>query len=225
MLKNSKNKKGHLKNKKMHKVKKQNLFSILIIGAVFTLFFIFVFSSCSMFSTPSEKIDVVRNQEDKSISDEGSKGQPEETMGLEEEEVLQIDYQTAVAGADMVGAIPSFLCINRDNIIKIEITNTSDFTWRTERPGVVRIGYHYYGQDVEYANYDQTSRSSLPQPVNPGETVIVEVLINNIENEGTYVIQIDPVLEGNERPEDNFWFSSKGIEMIEGTVYFGSCGE
>jgi len=217
MLKNSKNKQRHLKNIKMHQAKKQNLFTILIIVAVFTLFFVFASSSCSMLLTPSEKIDVGKEQEDKQITGEGTQIQSEQTMGLEEEEVLAVDYNNAVVGAEMKGAIPSFLCTNRDNIIKIEITNTSDFTWRTEKPGLVRIGYHYYGQDVEYADYDRTTRSSLPKQVEPGETVTVEVIINDIEYEGNYVILIDPVLEGN------FWFSDKGIEMIEGIAHFSSC--
>ncbi|MBM3710567.1 MAG: hypothetical protein FJW61_09125, partial [Actinobacteria bacterium] len=70
MLKNSKNKKGHLGKIKMHQTKKQNLFTILIIGAAFTLFFIFASSSCSMLLTPSEKIDVGKEQEDKQITGE-----------------------------------------------------------------------------------------------------------------------------------------------------------
>ncbi len=62
-------------------------------------------------------------------------------------------------------------------------------------PNLVRIGYHYYGQDVDFTDYDRTARSVLPQEVNPGETVTIDVLINDIKNEGTYVIQIDPVME------------------------------
>ena len=216
MKRNLKHKKRNFRNLKP--IKNLAFFITLILSVIFLSFFIISSASCSMNATPAEKIDVDRGSEEQ-------QGQSEETISLEEEEVVQIDYQNATIGAEMVGAIPSFLCTNRDNIIIIEITNTSDFTWRTEKPGVVRIGYHYYGQDVEYVDYDQTSRSLLPNPVNPGETVTVEVLINNIENEGNYVIQIDPVLEGNERPEDNFWFSSKGVEMMEGTSYVGSCGE
>jgi hypothetical protein len=61
----------------------------------------------------------------------------------------------------------------------------------------------------------------LPKVVNPGDTASVLVLINDIKNPGNYVIQIDPVLEGNQNPNDNFWFSSKGISMVEGLAYFG----
>ena len=77
---------------------------------------------------------------------------------------------------------------------------------------------------MEYVDYDGTQRTILPKVVNPGETINVIMLINDIVNPGTYVLQIDPVLEGNEVPEDNFWFSSKGVEMIQGHVYFGECG-
>jgi len=72
---------------------------------------------------------------------------------------------------------------------------------------------------VEYSEYDKTARTPLPQDVAPGETITVEILINDIKEKGTYVIQIDPVVEGK------FWFSSKGVPMLEGTSYFGSCSE
>jgi hypothetical protein len=101
--------------------------------------------------------------------------------------------------------------------VKIEVTNTSDFTWRADGKNGVRLGYHYYGQDVDYTEYDKTARSALSENLEPGETATVEVLINDITNTGTYVVQIDLVLEGH------FWFSSKDIPMIEARVFFGSC--
>jgi len=136
---------------------------------------------------------------------------------IEEEEIEIIDYDNALIGAELYGYMPSFLCTDTDNYVKIEVTNTSDFTWRAEGSNMVRIGYHYYGQDVDYTEYDKTARSTLPENLEPGETAAVEVLINNIDNPGTYVVQIDLVLEGH------FWFSSKEIPMIEGRVFFSSC--
>lgn len=135
------------------------------------------------------------------------------------------DYSNATIGADIKGFIPAYLCINKENLIKIEITNTSDFLWRSEKPNVVRIGYHYYGQDVDYKDYDKITRTPLPHDVKPGETVTINVSINDIKNKGTYVIQIDPVLEGNRSLENNFWFSSKGVAMLKAAVYFGNCSE
>lgn len=144
----------------------------------------------------------------------------EEATTLPEEIPAEIiDYENVKVGAEIKGFIPLYLCVNKDNYIKIEITNTSDFTWKSSGENMVRIGYHFYGQDVEYSEYDKTARTPLPQDVAPGETITVEILINDIKEKGTYVIQIDPVVEGK------FWFSSKGVPMLEGTSYFGSCSE
>ena len=138
---------------------------------------------------------------------------------IEEEQIEVIDYDTALIDAELYGYVPSFLCTDTDNHIKIEVTNNCDFTWRAEGKNRVRIGYHYYGQDVDYTEYDKTARSPLPNNLEPGESATVDVLINDIENSGIYVVQIDLVLEGH------FWFSSKEIPMIENRVFFGSCAE
>ena len=126
-------------------------------------------------------------------------------------------------GAEMTGAIPSFMCINKINMVTVEVKNTSDFTWRTDIPNLVRFGYHFYGQDVSFTEYDNTIRTVLPHDVKPGEIAIVNVEIKDVLNKGTYVIQIDMVQEANDDAANNFWFSSKGVTMIEGTSYFGTC--
>ncbi len=136
---------------------------------------------------------------------------------IAEEEIEIVDYDNALIGAELYGYMPSLLCTDTDNYVKIEVTNTSDFTWRAEGENCVRIGYHYYGQDVDFTEYDKTGRSLLPENLKPGETATVEVLINDINNTGIYVVQIDLVLE------DHFWFSSKDIQMITGRVLFCSC--
>lgn len=128
-----------------------------------------------------------------------------------------------IIGAEMTGAIPSFMCINKKNMVTIEVKNTSDFTWRTEIPNLVRLGYHFYGQDVSFTEYDNTTRTVLPNDVKQGETATVNVDIKDVLNKGTYVIQIDMVQEANDDAANNFWFSSKGVTMIEGTSYFGTC--
>ncbi len=181
----------------------------LLIISLISILFIFIFSSCT--STSAEKIDVdtQEGKETETISEEEIK----ELEGV----VEAVDYQNAQVGAEIKGYIPSFLCTDSDNYIKIEITNTSDFTWRSSGENMVRIGYHYYGQDVDYSDYDQTARTPLPHNVEPGESVTVEVLINDITHSGTYVLQIDPVLEGY------FWFSSKDVALLQGKTYFSSC--
>jgi hypothetical protein len=126
-------------------------------------------------------------------------------------------------GAEMTGAIPSFMCINKMNMVTVEVKNTSDFTWRTEIPNLVRFGYHFYGQDVSFTEYDNTIRTVLPHDVKPGETATVNVDIKDVLNKGTYIIQIDMVQEANDDAANNFWFSSKDVTMIEGTSYFGTC--
>jgi hypothetical protein len=191
-------------------------FSIVSVSIIIIFALLFLSSGCSSLLSPtSEKIDVAQ----------GSQVTSQETSGTEAGEVkIPIDYANAKLGADMVGNIPTFLCTTKDNFIKIKITNTCDFAWTSEGTnGVLRIGYHYYGQDVDFADYDRTARTLLPKVVNPGDTVSILVLVNDVKNPGNYVIQIDPVLEGNQNPNENFWFSSKGISMVEGLTYFGEC--
>ncbi len=184
---------------------KTSQIKFLIISMI-PILLIFIFTACAPASV--EKIDV----------DTGEKEVNEVEETEEFEEVFDVvDYENAEIGAEMKGYIPSFLCTDSDNYIKIEITNTSDFTWRSSGENMVRIGYHFYGQDVDYSEYDKTTRTILPGSLKPGETATVEVLVNDITHKGFYVLQIDPVLEGL------FWFSSKDIPMLEGRTYFSSC--
>ncbi len=163
-----------------------------------------------------EKVDVdlgPEEEEVETIPEPDEEGVEETVEAIDQD----VDYDTVQVGAEMEGFIPGYLCTEQDNYIKIDITNTSDFTWISTGENMVRIGYHYYHIQEAKESYDNPTRSSLPENVAPGETVSVEVLINNIDTTGNYIIRIDPVLEGH------FWFSSKGVEMIEGEAYFGPC--
>lgn len=209
-----------LKLKSKEKIQSKILSDITVTFIFFILIAFLIISSTSCSSILGEsataKTDVGSNQESSNVNEENANG---DTNAQEISPVEEVDFTTATIGAEIKGYIPSYMLTDKDNIIKIEITNTSDFAWRTDVPNLVRIGYHYYGQDVDFIDYDRTARSVLPQEVNPGETVAIDVLINDIKNEGNYVIQIDPVMEGN------FWFSDKGVSMLEGTAYFGPSGK
>jgi len=137
---------------------------------------------------------------------------------LEEEVVEAVDFDNAQLGAELSGYMPSYLCSNADNYVTVEVTNTSDFTWSVSGTNTVRIGYHFYGQDVDFVEYDKTARSILPDNLEPGETAIVDVLINDITNPGIYVVQIDIEVKGYA------WLSSLDVPMVEGRVYFEECG-
>ena len=178
--------------------------SMLIISVI-SIFMIITLFACTPLETKKIDVDV----------DEGEARTLEES----EEEIVTVDYENAEFGAEIKGYIPFFLCTDTDNYVKIEITNTSDFTWQNNGNNPVRAGYHYYGQDVDYSEYDNNSRTVFPNDVEPGESVTVEVLINDITNKGTYVVQIDLVLEGY------FWFSAKEIPLLQNNVYFSSCGD
>ncbi len=200
---------------RLYLVRNLILFLFTIILTLF--FFIFSVVSCTFQSSAEE----TSTQADKQSAEESDES-PDVITSEELEEAVaaleeQIDYDNAVIGAELKGFIPSYLCTNKDNYIKIEVTNTSDFTWKCDGRDTVRVGYHYYGQDVEYTDYDRTARTALPCDIAPGESSEVEILINDITNEGIYVIQIDLVLEGK------FWFSSKGVSMIDGVVLFNPC--
>ncbi|MBE3090322.1 MAG: hypothetical protein IMZ45_04710 [Actinobacteria bacterium] len=208
-----------LKLKNKEKIQSKTLSVVAITFIFFILIALLIISSTSCSSVlggvATSKTDVGSKQESSNGNEENTNG---DTSVQETSPVEEVDFTNATIGAEIEGYIPSYLLTDKDNFIKIKITNTSDFAWRTDVPNLVRIGYHYYGQDVDFTDYDRTVRSVLPQEVNPGETVTIDVLINDIKNEGTYTIQIDPVMEGN------FWFSGKGVSMLEGTAYFGPSG-
>lgn len=199
--------------------KKLIIFRLLLVSFLF-LSLTVVFASCSASPTGDAGTTTAEGEaETKKITSEELE---EAVKALEESKEEIIDYENANAGAELKGFIPNYLCTDCDNYIKIEITNTSDFTWKKDGQNMVRIGYHYYGQSPDIsdcAEYDSTTRTSLPDDIKPGDTAVVEILINDIPKEGIYVLQIDPVLEGH------FWFSSKGVKMIEGATYFGPCSE
>jgi len=183
----------------------------LLITIIISLFLILTFISCSPYI--ADKIDVTDAAEEK------SEGAAKEEAIETEEPVEAVDYENAQFGAEIIGYIPQFLCTDIDNSIKIEITNTSDFTWRSSGKDIVRIGYHYWSQDVDYNEYDENVRTELPNDLEPGESATIEVLISDVTHKGIYVLQIDPVLEGH------FWFSSKDVPILEGRTYFDSCSD
>ncbi len=194
-------------------------FSLLLVSFLF-LSLTVVLSSCSASSPGDAGTSTAKDEaETKKITSEELE---EAVKALEESKEEIIDYENVNAGAELKGFIPNYLCTDCDNYIKIEITNTSDFTWKKDGQNIVRIGYHYYGQSPDisdYAEYDSTARTSLPDDMKQGDTAVVEILINDIAKEGIYVLQIDLELKGH------FWFSSKGVKMIEGATYFGPCSE
>lgn len=181
--------------------------------AIFTIIF---FIAASMISCTTSK-----NSSDGSTNNDNQNIEQNENDDIQEETVSSVtgedltDYDNVKVGAEIKGAIPGFLTTNKDNYVGVEIKNTSDFTWRNDSKNSVRVGYHYYGQDIDASDYDSTTRTELGKNVAPGETIEVYVLINDIKQPGNYVIQIDLVLEGK------YWFSSKDVEMIESPVYFG----
>src|SRR4030042_890965 len=123
-------------------------------------------------------------------------------------------FKTPAISILIIGVISVLTIFTLFACTPIEITNTSDFIWQNNGNNPVRVGYHYYGQDVDYSEYDNNSRTVFPNDVEPGESVTVEVLINDITNKGIYVVQIDLVLEGY------FWFSAKEIPVLQNNVYF-----
>jgi len=201
---------------KINNLKINKKFRPIVFLSIFTITFLLILGmiSCTATGSSDSSASNGQNSDQGSVSDNNTDGSQEETVASVQSEDLT-DYDNVKVGAEMKGAIPSFLLTNKDNYITIEIKNTSDFTWRNDSVNSVRVGYHYYGQDVDASDYDGTSRTELTKNVAPGETIKADVLINDIKQPGTYVIQIDLVLEGK------YWFSSKGVPMIESPAYFG----
>lgn len=191
---------------------------ISLIFTIISALLIFAFCGCSSPGKPASEEDSATGISEDGQSGEAAQSGEEETREQPVEEVVEpVNLDSAQFGATLDGYIPSYMCTDTDNFIKVTITNTSDFTWRASGEQMVRIGYHFYGQDVEFQEYDKTSRTALPNDLAPGESAVVEVLINDIINPGSYAIHIDPVVEGYA------WFSSKNVPMLEGAAFFNEC--
>jgi len=188
--------------------------NIKIILTLFLSLAIILAGAVSCSSPQEEQAPPAAEQEQQPQETEEGQQPEEEIVEVIEE---QVDYDAVNVAAELKGYIPSYLCLDKDNYIKIEITNNSDFTWKKDGQHMVRIGYHYYHKQTDSESYDNPTRTPLEQDLKPGETATVEVLINNISQEGDYIFRLDPVLEGK------YWFSTKGVEMLEGEVYFGPC--
>ncbi len=194
---------------------KRKRINLIILTPVFLMLFILLIfgtSACFMGDTPGSNDNNIVEEKDNNGSDDIDEEIVEAVKGED-----LTDYDNAKVGAEIKGAIPGFLCTNKDNFITIEVKNTSDFTWRTDSKYPVKVAYHYYGQDVDASDYDGSTRSVFEKYIEPGETAKIDVLVNDIKEPGNYVLQIDLVLEGK------YWFSSKGVEMLESPVFFAEC--
>ncbi|MCL6086858.1 MAG: hypothetical protein M1475_00435 [Actinobacteria bacterium] len=197
-------------------IKTNKKIKIITLLSIFIIAFLLLFNlvSCGLTASTSSSGEA-QGKDQKSSTSSNDNVQEEAVEAVKGEDLT--DYDNVKVGAEIKGAIPGFLCTNKDNYVVIEVKNTSDFTWRNDSKNSVRAGYHYYGQDVDASDYDGTARTELEKNIAPGETAKINVLINDIKNPGNYVIQIDLVLEGK------YWFSSKGVKMIESPAYFGEC--
>jgi len=192
-------------------IKKSLIFSTILI--------IVLLISVSLISCSPAAVSSSENGGSKTEEELTAEEIEELAEALEEEAVEAVDFESAQLGAELSGYMPSYLCSNADNYVTVEVTNNSDFTWRVSGTNTVRIGYHFYGQDVDFVEYDKTARSVLPNNLEPGETASVDVLINDIVNPGIYVVQIDIEVKGYA------WLSSLDVPMVEGRVYFEDCGD
>ncbi len=127
---------NNIKKYSVKNIKKPGIFthfSIISASIIIILAMLFLFSGCSSLLTPaSEKIDVAQDSQGGQDNQDGQDVSQETQAAEEGEAIVPIDYANAKIGADMVGAIPTFLLTDKDNFIKIEITNTSDFAWTSE---------------------------------------------------------------------------------------------
>ena len=166
---------------------------------------------------------IVENEAKQDLSEESKAEAAEEAVAeVDEEEVAEpdpVNYNIAKVGAEIVGELPSTLYINTDSYIDIEIKNTSDFIWKSTGTDKVTIGYHYLNLDEEFVGHDGVSFTELPRDINPGETISLTVLIDEIFLEGNYKIAIDLFIEGY------YWFSQKNVPVLEKEIVFTSKGE
>jgi 4-amino-4-deoxy-L-arabinose transferase-like glycosyltransferase len=110
---------------------------------------------------------------------------------------------------------PLQLRAGQQTTIQVSVKNTSRFVWLTgERSGGafrVAVGNHWLDLNGNTVVNDD-GRCSIPQDVQPGETISLSLIINAPRQPGEYQLEVDMLQEGAS------WFGLKGSRTWRGRV-------
>ncbi len=96
--------------------------------------------------------------------------------------------------------------------VSVVVRNTGLRTWVPEGAYAFALGYHVYREDGTPVSYDGV-RTSLPQPVAPGEEIRLDARVVAPTEPGTYRLEWDMVQEAVT------WFSWKGTPVAVTRLY------
>jgi hypothetical protein len=102
---------------------------------------------------------------------------------------------------------PTTLTFASSSMLRLSVTNTSNFIWPAAGPTPVHVSTHWYAASGELAAWDGP-RASFAADLAPGAIAIVDVPVSAPLPKGAYRLVIDVVQEGVT------WFSSQGVTPL-----------
>ena len=102
--------------------------------------------------------------------------------------------------------------------LQVSLKNESDHEWSQPRYGSLRIGNHWRSAAGSMLVQDD-GRATLPQHIQPGESVVASLVVTTPAEAGTYVCEVDAVHEGVT------WFGDRGSRTATFSVVVGRSAE
>ena len=92
---------------------------------------------------------------------------------------------------------PEALLAGETVTVALTLRNSGALVWRWGGGNPFRLGYHYYRNRRRLTiPADRDLRTDIPQDVNPGETVVIDVRLALPYDAGNYTLELDLVQEG-----------------------------
>ncbi len=114
---------------------------------------------------------------------------------------LQLPAGAHRAALSLADGLPT-LVSGRRSFLRVEIRNDSPDSWPLGSR--VNLGNHWRGQDGETLLRLDDGRANLPKDLEPGQTAVVDLVIQAPAKPGSYVLELDMVEEGV------CWFGDRG---------------
>jgi len=97
--------------------------------------------------------------------------------------------------------------------LEVEVTNRSAIEWSQQAFGAISVGDHWLDQDGDRMLRRDDGRTTLPEPLRPGDTRRLPLTITAPPDAGRYQCEIDLAHEGV------VWFRDKGSPTVRFAVH------
>lgn len=102
-------------------------------------------------------------------------------------------------------------CFREMREVRVEVTNQSTTTWKTDKQSPTFLSYHWYTENGELCEFNGL-RTPLSEAIQPGETKQLVVKVQSFSGIGNYLLEVTMVMEGR------FWFEQCGLNTTREPV-------